>query len=502
MTSAVAITRLRQLMLAAGVCLVLIGCGYGVTHGYSSRLLALAGVVAVLAVAVAQRGAFLGLMLVAAMNGIPVVDTTHRIASHVTGQDLATVALIAAGIVYPAVDRARSEPKRITRAMFWMGVALLLWWLFTVVRTWMGGQAGLLAAANYGRDFGFFAALLMALPRIRLSRREIQVLLTVVTVAVCLFSAGQIVTVIGLGTPQWLVHAGGDVTAASTVGFSRLYASMNDLLLAGLAAAIGAVLLARDARLRRRAIPIALLLAVSFALELTRARWLGLILALLVVSLRLMLRSDRGVSALLKRRLGALSAALAGAAAVGVVTAPHYLLSGPFVQRFLSFFTDLQSEHSTIATRVQVIGTMSTLLAGKWLLGLGFVPPSAHFFLGLPEGSLRNSDVGVLNSVITMGIVGTVFLYLPVVAVLVHTLRRRAWSLAIPYPWLRYAAAIWIIATVASSASIVTLFSVSGLAMTAVILTLAVHPSVSGTDPDPEPALVLPPEPAFAATYS
>jgi hypothetical protein len=123
---------------------------------------------------------------------------------------------------------------------------------------------------------------------------------------------------------------------------------------------------------------------------------------------------------------------------------------------------------------------MASLLGGKWLLGVGLIPPSAYYFGALPAGSLRNTDVGILNGLTTMGIIGTALIYLPVVVVLVHVLSRRAWGAAIPYPWLRYSSAIWIVATLVSSATIITLFSLPGLAMTVVILAIAVHGSVSG----------------------
>jgi hypothetical protein len=92
-----------------------------------------------------------------------------------------------------------------------------------------------------------------------------------------------------------------------------------------------------------------------------------------------------------------------------------------------------------------------------------------------------------------MGIVGAVLVYLPVVAVLGYLLGRAVRQTGVRYPWLRYSAAIWIVATLIASASITTLFSLSGLAMTAVILTLAVHPSVSGSrgQPDRDATTVL-----------
>jgi hypothetical protein len=482
-------TRFRAAALSLAVLLLLIFCGYGVTHGYTSRLFMLVGLSLIVSLAFLQRGAFIGLLLVAAMNGMPFVNATKIVGAHATVQDLAVACVIGAGFVWAIVDRQTLVRKRIQRVMFWCGVALLAWWVFIVLRTSANGEVKFLSAANYGRDFVFFALLLMVLPRIKLSDKDLKIMIGTLGVAVCLFAVGQILKVLGFANLTWLVHAGTTNGLSLTFGLARVYAAMNDLVLAGLAAAIGALLLSREPRVRRVAWPVALLLGFSFLLELTRARWIGLIVALIAVSLRLMVKSDAGVTRILRKRLAFLIAGLVIGGLIAVLSSPHAVVSGPFVQRFLSFFSDLQANGSTITYRVQVIGNMTALLGGKWALGVGLIPPSAHWFGTLPAGSLRNSDVGVLNGVLTMGIVGTVLIYLPVVAVLIHALRRSAWSARTPstrtpYPWLRYSAAIWIIATLASSASIVTLFSLSGLAMTAVILMLAIQPAVSGTDGD------------------
>lgn len=478
-SSAILMIRLRQLMASGALLLVLVLLGYGVTHGYATYLIALAAMVVVATIALAQRGLFVGLMCVAAMDGIPFIYTQKPFFSHVSGQDLAIILLLLGAVAWLILDRTATPRKRVVGVVGLCGLALFAWFAFTVIRTSGNGSAPFLSALNYGRDFGFFALLLMILPRMRLSDRDLKILVSVLGVAVCLFSVGQILSALGYGAPSWLVHETGH-SSATTYGLTRVYAAMNDMILVGLVAAVGAILLAPTGRFRRVAVAVAILLTFSFVIQLSRARWIGLVLALLVVTIRVLVSRDSRFTSVLKRRLGGFVAGLSTAGFISVLTAPHTVLSGPFAQRLASIFTDIGSSQSTVAYRTRVISALSALLAGKWLIGVGLIPPSAHYFTTLPVGSLRNVDVGVMNVIAPMGLIGAALIYLPVLVVLIHVLRRQAWSGM--HPWLRYSVAIWIVATIASSGSINTLMSVSGLTMTAVILTIAVHPSVSGTD--------------------
>jgi hypothetical protein len=48
----------------------------------------------------------------------------------------------------------------------------------------------------------------------------------------------------------------------------------------------------------------------------------------------------------------------------------------------------------------------------------------------LPDGSIRNGDVGVLNAVMTMGVIGAALIYAPLVALFAAT-------------WILYAVMTW-----------------------------------------------------------
>jgi len=315
----------------------------------------------------------------------------------------------------------------------------------------------------------------MLLPRARLTSQDMRGLLLVLAVGVSLFAVGQIMLATGVGRPGKLIHFERTLHES---GLTRVYAQMTDLVDAGLAVALAAILLARRRAVQLIASPIALLLTISVVVQLTRARWIGLILGLLLVSLWFVVHSQARVSALLRKRL-ILAAGLVTITGVAVVVVVPGILPGTTLShRLLSIVTNLQGKSGTVAVRETASKTLTGYLGGRWPFGLGFIPPSFHFYLGMSEGSIRDTDLGVLNAVVTMGIVGAILVYAPVLSTLSHCLRRVSAQQA-RYEWLRYGGAIWLAAVMISSVTLVTLFSASGLVLTAVFLTALVHPSVS-----------------------
>jgi hypothetical protein len=468
-----------SLRFAAGgafVVAILVGSGWAATAGYSSRIFALVAAVALCALATFQRGAFVGLLVLATMNGVPFIDTSRQVAAHITIQDVASLTIAAAAIAWIIAASGAHRVTPVARVVSYCGLAIVIWCGFTVARTVLERHATTLGAIKFGRDFLYFGVLLTLLPRVRLRQRDLQTLLAILLAGVCLFSVGQIFTVLGIAHVSWLVHAG---ATAQTLGLTRVYAAMNDLLFAGIATGIAALVLARG-RIRSAAIPITLLLTVSQVVQLTRARWIGLIAGFLVVSLWLAGTSERRVASVLRRRLARLGVALVSIGAAALTAAPSAVTTGPFVTRFTSIFTDVGSATSTVAVRARVDSILAAMLAGKWALGLGLIPPAAHFYLALPNGSLRDPDVGVMNAIVTIGVIGTILLYIPVVVVLFLCMRRRSPNENLDYQWLAYGGAIFIVATIVSSITLGTLFSGGGLVMTAVILTVLCNPHVSG----------------------
>ena len=472
----------RYAFAATLVALVLVGSGREVVDGRAKLMFAVIAAGAFCLLAVAERGAFIGVLVLAAMNGLPFINNSSAVTHHVALQDVACLALIAAALAWRVTAQRGVAPTALGRSLSWCGLALLGWCVLIVGRTWAEGHAPLLGAIRFGRDFLYFGTLLIVLPRVRLRERDVKALVAVLGLGVCLYAVGQIVTVEGFANPTWLVHAG----TGTTLGVTRLFAEMTDLVSAGVAFGIAAVALTRG-RAQFKTIPVTLLLVTSLILQLTRARWIATITSVVLVSLWLVLAADVRIAVTLRRRVAVFVGVLVGVVVILVLVAPGLISTGPLVQRVLSIFTSSSPSTNTLAVRQQVASEMTSLLGGHWLAGLGLVPPSVHYYPQFPSGSIRDPDVGVLNAVMTIGVVGAVLIYVPLIVTLVHCMRQARIKARVRFAWLNYGGQIWIVATVASSITLVTLFSPSGLVLTAVILAVLSQSSVTGAGEPPGP---------------
>jgi hypothetical protein len=458
------------------VLLILVIAGREVIGSHSKLIFEAIGALA-FGLLATQRGLCVGVLALAALNGIPFFANTKEIAHHIALQDLVCLLLIVVSLVWTFLDGRRNR-TRLSVVLTWCGVALLSWCVLMVARTWAVQGTPLLGAIRFGRDFLYFGALLIVLPRVQFRERDIVILIAVLGAGVCVYAIGQIVTVEGLANPTWLVHA---ATVEQSLGITRLYTEMTDLVSAGVAFSIAALVLATR-RNQKRIAPITVLLTASLVLQLTRARWIATITSVVLVSVWLGLQAERGIAGILRRRLLMFVGVVLGIVALILLVAPSLIATGPFVQRIVSTFTDLSSSAGTVGVRRQVASEMISLLGTHWPLGLGLTPPSVHFYTQFPFGSIRDPDVGVLNAVMTIGVVGTLLIYLPLIATLVHCMRRSRLAIRDRFSWMNYGGQIWILATLGSSITLVTLFSPSGVVLSAVILAVLSQPLVIGTE--------------------
>ena len=110
---------------------------------------------------------------------------------------------------------------------------------------------------------------------------------------------------------------------------------------------------------------------------------------------------------------------------------------------------------------------MLKVLGGHWPLGLGFLSPHTNYFPELPQGSIRNTDVGVLNSLMTVGLLGTVLLYFVPICLLFALLARGGRHLQRDsFLWI--GGMLWLFIVLITSYTLGGLASVSGLATTTV----------------------------------
>ena len=454
-------------VFGVGALLLVFGWAIGAEH--TKALLLILAIAGVAVLTLKQRGALVAILLLAGMDGIPFFNTERLVTGKLAVTDIAVITLLFIGVIWILLDGGPRAPTTAARAISRIGVLLALWWAYVMARTLIEQNVPLLRAAYFGRDFILFALLLVVLPRVRVAERDIAVFLGILAVGVCLFAVGQIMTATGIGQPGGLIHFHYTLTES---GLTRVYSSMTDLVTASLAASIAAGLLARQRRLRLISLPIMVLLLVSTIVQLTRARWIGLIIGVVLVSLWLVVGSSFSTGSTLRRRLSFVLVSFALLLVVAIVVVPSLISGGEVVNRVTSIFSDLQSGSGTVAIREAVTHTMKVVLGEQWPFGLGFIPPFSHYYLGLPGGSIRDPDLGVLNAVMTMGVLGAVLIYLPVLIVLFECLRRLSRSTISDYSWLLYGGAIWLVATLASSVTLVTLFSTSGLALAAVMLAI------------------------------
>jgi hypothetical protein len=127
-----------------------------------------------------------------------------------------------------------------------------------------------------------------------------------------------------------------------------------------------------------------------------------------------------------------------------------------------------------VGYRYDVFGALSDVLGGEWLIGLGFLHPSAHYVSGVPQGNIRNADVGFMNVLMPMGLIGLLVLYAPMVAAAFSLLPRAQdpTNSISRLEWLRFGASAWLVGTIAASVTVGFLHTRSGLVLTAAIVTV------------------------------
>ena len=463
-------------MLLTGLAVSAIGAGWLIAHGHTIYV-AGAGIIAVLLIFAFQApGPLAALLLLAALNGIPIVSLGHPLPGGLKVQDAALFGLAALLAAYP--DRhPNQERARMMRVATMWGACFIAWWMYEFARSSLLDGIPWLKAALFGRDFLYFAILLPLALRARLPARSLRAggLLLLAGVTVC--AIGQDVQSVTGTSFSWLVHPA-IVDTTSISGLTRLYSSMSLLINSALIFA-AALLLSKESRGRR--LPITALVVLYFiaaAVQLTRANYFALGVALLVaVGLyAVAYGSLTNVFVRVATTLAVLSVAVLAVSTIagsGNVAGVQSVTS-----RADSGVSALVHSTGTVGYREQVDGTMLRVLGHKWPVGLGFLHPAARYIAGLPGGTIRNTDTGVFNALMTMGIIGVFLIYAPLayglrqLARASHRVRRAAGPVP---PWVVYAGAAWIGWALAGSLTLIVLFSAPGLIMSALALAALGH---------------------------
>jgi len=448
----------------------LAGCallGYLASRGDGlDALLGFLAIIVIYLMSKCGKAVLAGVVLVAALSGIPLVNMQSlRVRGSFQALDVCAVALIAIG-TYGLFQNSRRIPVVWSRLLAVSSLGLLLAWAQAVIHA-VDSRAPVLSAALYGRDFLFFAILLPVSPYILSNRRDVFRFAITVAFLTTIFSAGLIAASLHL-IPKSVVNA---YLAHHDGSLIRIYTRMQELIALGMACSMAYLLL--GARRHRLWVTASLILCTgAVVVLLTRALYIGLI-AGIVACFATWGLGYSGPSARVRRRLALFVGGILLVVVALVVLDPAVVNSSALqaiITRFSAGVENLQGQGSgSLQLREHLASFELNLLGGHWLFGLGFLPPSVFYIPQLPSGSVRDVDLGALQSVMTMGAVGTVFVYLPIVVATIK-LARPLRAGARRLEWIRLGVYIWLVSVLASSITLDTLFGETGSLLTAVVL--------------------------------
>lgn len=442
--------------------------GLAVQRGYGLLLVAagLAGL-AVVAAGRWRRGLLIGLLVLSALNGLPFLDVTDVSAGVVPGAtDLFVPVLVVALAVWNLEQGAPDRSPRLRRLAWTWSVAFVTWW--ALVWGWSVVQGiSPIAAAVYGRDFLWFGLLLPLTIGALRGRDDVVALSVTLGAGAMVYSVAQNLAQFAGVSPSDFIHA--DLVGEGGGGYKRYFAAMGHLEAMSVALGAGLALVGRDRSARIAGGTLLAVVGTAVALQFTRAFYASFALAFVLVTGLWAIRNGP-VARRLRRATAVGAAALTATVATLVLTGAGIDRESPpglVAERTVSGVTQVQQGSGTFGQRQAIYESMLRVLGPRWPVGLGFVPPDRHYVAGLPEGSVRNSDVGLLNALMTMGVIGLGLLFAPVVGGVVLTVRSA--SMTLRDHWLVFGASLFLLTTLVSSPTLITLFSVPGLVLTATL---------------------------------
>lgn len=480
--------RLQSALVGLGVLGASLVAGAAVLDPrWSVLVLPAIGMSVLVGIAAVSRGALVAFTVLGVLNGIPGLDLeAFAVPGSFRPSDLLIVFLIGTLAFWHFTTPADQLVDR-----RWLGLArawafiFVAWWLVTLARSVFFSDIAPLHAALFGRDFLYFALLVPLLPVALRRRSDIVTLVAVVGAAAAIFSVAQTATslfpsIAGVIDLSVLINP---TLTNELEGLTRIYAYMNDVVIVGAIIAAGTAIMARSSRLRLGASALFVLLTVGALAQLSRASYASMLAGLLVLVGVAIFRAPAPL-AVARKVLPALVLLAALFPVLGLVHPGEQNSQSAaqvFAMRAGSGIEEIQARSGTFGYRYNVQSEMLDVVGNRWPVGVGFWHPDDRFVSGLPEGSIRNGDVGVLNGITTIGAVGTALLFLPVLGTILFLWRRRR-SGSEEWDGFIFGASGWLFGVAAASISLVTLFSVQGLLLTAVVLVAAA--SVASSPPE------------------
>lgn len=395
---------------------VLLGVGCGLVVLGLPAVLVIGGACGIAWLAIARNypGVALGFWVLLATNTVPFLNVdSFRVPGSFRPEDAILLLLVIAAAL------AGARGVRPAHLGTWLRGGLALFaavWLITFLRSWLVAGIPPVPAILFGRDFVFYGVTLVA-ARYLLSQRQGQVAtaLATMTGGALVYALAQIAYQVTGLRAGWIVHPHMEAMSASIV---RTYQNSTTLvwLLVPITLALG---LGMVGRWRGIWLLATVAFVVAALLNQTRASYIGMAVGILVV-LILMVRGRWAHTGV--RRLYMLLVAMAVAAAVITPLASTALhgAADTVVSRTSSIVAELdrsdQAALATLSYRQSLAHEMLAVLGRDWPIGLGFLHPAVHYVAGLPQGSIRNDDLGLMQVLMTMGALGLSLLLLTVLA--------------------------------------------------------------------------------------
>jgi len=448
--------------------------GLAAASHYGAILLVIAaGLAVAFAIARISPGVLTGVLIVAIANGVPFVNfNSYVVEGKFRPSDVLFLILFAV-LAHWSLSTPEARAYRMPRWLLWPCVALFVWWTFTLLRTFLFDGVPLVRGMLFGRDFLYFTIALPLFVRALQSRREILAMLATLFAGASLYAVAQITDQLFSWNGSWVIHSN---LLTEFGGITRFYTAMTEIVIVTFALGLGLAFLAGRLWVRMVGVTLAVLCGVSLAINLTRAIYVALTVGVIVISILWFFgRELRFVR--FRRALGVVvvvvSLIFIPSAMLGVNLIPHQI-SGVVGQRIQVSFTEVRAKTGDFGYRVTLYDEMWHLLGKRWPIGLGFWHPASKPVPELPNQSIRNGDVGLMNGVMTMGVLGTLLIYLPVVGTLFLVLSHRGRGHE-EDAWAGYGAGVWIVAAIVGSITMTTLFSLEGLLVTAAVLAAVVR---------------------------
>lgn len=462
-------SRAAAIALAAVAAVI---AGRELAHGYAKLELLLGGIaLALYALGRWRRGVIIGVCVLGALNGLPGIDTYKTMGRFTILGDPFLEPLIVLGALW-ALQRDRRQADRVQRFALLWAVCFSVWCGLEVLRTIVISGLPIKAALANGHYYLYFALLIALLPR-ALRGRDDRISLTVTLgIGALLFSfavVGRDLFHVNTGA---LIHASQQTKTVG--GFTKDYDPVGDLSFAAVLFGIGMLVLGRGGRLRALGAVLIAICGTASALEFTRANYLAFLLAIPLASALWVVRRSALTERIRRFAVVLLASGIVAGSLIVIVSpsssggpqapsSPIALVSG----RLTSGVSEFTSSQGTVAARLDISRSLLHVLDGSWPIGLGFLDPQHHYVLGAVNGSIQEPDVGLLNALLPMGLVGVVLLYVPLLAALGALISSAGHESS--EGWVRYGATIWLIALLITSVTLIVLFSAAGLVMTAVI---------------------------------